>query len=296
MRLIATEVETTLDSAPEPDQAGNSVKSIHAFVISWFGKHDNAERIVKAVAPTSNSVTVVYSDPVRNLSRKFSCLSIKRPNNFFFSDKFQACIDSCDADIMLIIHADCHCNQWHKVPEHCKRAVEQIPNIGVWAPRIDFSDWALERTEIGKIPDSPFSIVAQTDGIVVGLTRQIVDRMRTVNLDNNIYGWGTDLMWNCYTYSIGRISVVDRSIFVHHPYGTEYSTEDASAELCEFMKQLTPAERIQSTLLNEIVRLRDRIKEAGIKDPAIAADAKRELALLSQRISGGEVWAGLRHP
>ena len=55
---------------------------------------------------------------------------------------------------------------------------------------IDFSDWGLERTEIDKIPESSFSIVAQTDGIVVGLTRQIVDRMRKANLANNVYGWG----------------------------------------------------------------------------------------------------------
>jgi hypothetical protein len=288
MQPLATEAETIVNSAPERDRAGRSRKSIHTFVISWFGKHDNAAKIAKAVAPASNSVTVVYSDPDRNLSRKFSCPSIRRPNDLFFSDKFQACIDSCEADIILIIHADCHCDHWYKVPEHCKRAVEQIPDIGVWAPLIDFNDWGIQRTEIDKIPNSPFSIVAQTDAIVVGLTRQIVDRMRKVNLTDNMYGWGIDLMYNYYTYSVGKISVVDRSLFVRHPRGTEYSMEAATTELCEFVKQLTPAERIQSALLDAIVRLRDRIKEEGAKDPTVAADAKRKLALLRQRILGGE--------
>jgi hypothetical protein len=296
MQASATEAKIIVDSPPEPDQARNSGKSLHTFVISWSGKHDNAERIAKAVVPTSNSVTVIYSDPNRDLSIEFLCPSIKRPNNFFFSDKFQACIDSCDADIILIIHADCHCDHWREIPERCKHTIEQNPDIGVWAPRIDFSDWRLERTEIAKIPDSSFSIVAQTDGIVVGLTRQIVDRMRKVNLTNNVYGWGIDLLFNCYTYSIGKISVVDRSIFVRHPATTEYSTESAFAEQCEFVKQLTPAERTQSALLDEIVHLHDRIKEAGTKDPTAAADAKRELALLSQRILGGENAAKTHRP
>ena len=288
MQLYAMEAETIVGSAPEPDQTGNSGKSIYTFVISWFGKHDNANRIAKAVVPASNSVTVVYSDPGGNLSRKFFCPSIERPNDSFFSDKFRACIDSCDADIILIIHADCQCDHWHKIPAHCKRTIEENPDIGVWAPMIDFSDWGLERTEIDKIPDSSFSIVAQTDGIVVGLTRQIVDRMRKVNLANNVYGWGIDLMYNYYTYSIGKISVVDRSLFVRHPDRTQYSTEAAFAEQREFMKQLTPAERTQSAQLDAIVGLRDRIGEARTKDPTAAADAKRELALLRQRILRGE--------
>jgi hypothetical protein len=288
MQLYATEAETIVDSAPEPDQTGNSGRSIHTFVISWFGKHDNADRIAKAVISASNSVTVVYSDPGGNLSRKFFCPSIERPNDSFFSDKFRACIDSCDADIILIIHADCRCDHWHKIPAHCKRAIEQNPDIGVWAPLIDFSDWGLERTEIDRIPDSSFSVVAQTDGIVVGLTRQIVDRMRRVNLANNVYGWGIDLMYNYYAYSIGKIAVVDRSLFVRHPFQTQYSTEAALAEQCEFMKQLTPAERTQSAQLDAIVRLHDRIGEARTKDPTAAADAKRELALLKQRILRGE--------
>ena len=54
------------------------------------------------------------------------------------------------------------------------------------------------------------------------------------------------------------------------------------------MKQLTPAERTQSAQLDAIVGLRDRIGEARTKDPTAAADAKRELALLRQRILRGE--------
>ena len=95
-------------------------------------------------------------------------------------------------------------------------------------------------------------------------------------------------MFNYYTYSVGMISVVDRSLLVQHPRSTEYSGEAATAQLEEFLKQLTPAERNQSALLDGIVELRDRIKQAGTKDPTAVAEAERELALLSRRILGAE--------
>jgi hypothetical protein len=276
--------ETIGSSELDSDQFGNSGKSIQTFVISWYGRHDNAERIIRAVASTSDSVKVIYSDIDSNMSETFSCPAIRRPNDLFFADKFQACINSCDADILLIIHADCDCDNWSEVPEHCRRAVEQNPNIGVWAPLIDFTDWSLDRTEIDKITNSPFSVVAQTDAIVFGLTRQIVDRMRKADLGNNTYGWGIDLMYNYYTYSIGKFSVVDRSLRIQHPCKTAYSAELATNQQIEFLKQLTVAERAQSCLLDAIVRLRDSIKETRSKEWTLVADAKQDLVPLNQQI------------
>src|SRR5262245_10560274 len=203
------------------NELGNPRQSIHTFIISWSEKHDNAARIVKAVAPSSDAVTVVYSDSNDDFNPNFSCATIKRSNELFFGDKFRACTQSCNTDILLMIHADCDCEDWSKVVRHCRSALEQIPQIGVWVPLINYTYWSLDRTEIKKIADSPFIIVAQTNAIVVGLARPILNRMRKVNYDKNIYGWGIDLMFNYCAYSIGMISVVDTSIFVHHPKTTE---------------------------------------------------------------------------
>lgn len=259
-------VESIVNSSSELGRVRNTKTSIHVFVISWLGKHDNAERIVKAVTPTSNFVSVIYSDPDNNRSPQFSCPSVRRPNELFFGDKFKTCIDSCDADILLIIHADCDCNNWSEVPEHCIGAIDKYPNIGVWAPFINFTDWSLNITEIDKIKNSTLSIVAQTDGIVVGLTRRIVERMRRANLEGNLYGWGTDLMFNYYTYSIGMISVIDSNLLVRHPRGSQYQGEVAALQELEFLKQLTVAEKVQSDLLDAIVDLRYRMKQAGPED------------------------------
>jgi hypothetical protein len=289
MEILATAAAESFDSSsPEPDQARKYKSTIHTFVISWFRKHENAENIVKAVAQASTFVSVVYSDPNIDVSPKFSCPAIRRPNDLFFGDKFQACVDLCDSDILLVIHADCNCHHWSEVPDRCRRAVGQNSDIGVWAPLIDSGDWSLDRTEIKKMPNSSFSIVAQTDSIVFGLTRKIVDRIRQANLTENDHGWGIDLMFNYYTYSLGKISVVDRDILVEHPRGSNYSVPAATAQLTEFLKQLTPAEKAQSALLDAVVRLHDRIQEAGTKDPAAVADAKRELLQLRQRILGAK--------
>ena len=42
-------------------------------------------------------------------------------------------------------------------------------------------------------------------------------------------------MFNYYTYSLGEISVVDRSLLVRHPLGSKYSGEVATAQLIEFL-------------------------------------------------------------
>jgi hypothetical protein len=290
---VVTEAEPTaaelfISSGPKSDWERKYKNSIHTFVISWLGKHENAESIVKAVAQTSTWSSVIYSDPNIKVLPEFSCEAIRRPNDLFFGDKFQACLESCDADILLLIHADCDCDSWSEIPERCRRAIEENPDIGVWTPLIDFTDWGLDRTEIKKIPKSSLSIVVQTDAVVFGLTRVVADRMRKANLHKNVYGWGTDLMFNYYTYSLGKISVVDRSLLVRHPLGAKYSIEVATAQLYEFLKQLTSAEKAQSALLDAVVRLHDRIKEVGTKDPLAVAHAEWELAQLRQRILGDE--------
>jgi hypothetical protein len=247
------------------NELGNPRQSIHTFIISWSEKHDNAARIVKAVAPSSDAVTVVYSDSNDDFSPNFSCATIKRPNDLFFGDKFRTCIESCNTDILLAIHADCDCQDWSKVVRYCRRAFEQIPQIGVWVPLINYTYWSLDRTEIKRISNSPFTIVAQTNAIVVGLTRPILNRMKKANYDRNIYGWGIDPMFNYCAYSIGMISVVDASIFVQHPKTREYPSEIAAAEQVEFLKQLTPIERSQSLLLDTILRLRDEVRQKNFQ-------------------------------
>ena len=151
MARPATEAGIVGSAKLESNEVHNPRKSsVHSFVISWYGKHDNAEKIIRAITPASDSVTAIYSDPDNNLYPQFSCQAIRRPNYLFFGDKFQACIDAFDSDVMLLIHADCDCDNWSEIPARCRDAVENIPNIGVWAPTIDFNYWSVERTEIDR--------------------------------------------------------------------------------------------------------------------------------------------------
>ena len=89
----STAAESFVSSGPESDRERKYKNSIHTFVISWFGKHENADSIVKAVAQTSTYVSVIYSDPNIDVLPQFSCQAIRRPNDLFFGDKFRACLE-----------------------------------------------------------------------------------------------------------------------------------------------------------------------------------------------------------
>ena len=85
---------------------------IHVFIISWAGQHDKAASIAGAVRGVAGKVSLVYSDPDPNLALEVDCSLIRRPDELFWGDKFRACLDAFDADLMLVIHADCKCEDW----------------------------------------------------------------------------------------------------------------------------------------------------------------------------------------
>ena len=87
-------------------------------------------------------------------------------------------------------------------------------------------------------------------------------------------------MFNYYTYSIGKISVVDKGLLVYHPRNTEYSGEAATQQLVQFLQQLTPAELIQSVLLHAIIRLRVRVEQAENKDQTVVADTESRACVI----------------
>lgn len=245
-------------------QSPNHQCSIHTFIISWIGNHKNAVTIAKDVASSSDFVTVVYSDPDTSMDDTFfPCPSIRRSADLFCTDKLLTCFESFNSDIFLLIYADCQCDDWTNIPRKCRSCFEQFPSVGIWAPLIEFTPFTLDRTTINTIPDTHFNIVSQTDFIVIGLTRNIIKRTKEFDLKNNLYGWGIDKMWNYYSYSIGNISVVDRSIFVYHPRGSSYPHETAMEEMNHFLTQLSQKEKTQAVVLDAIIRLKDKNKQVS---------------------------------
>lgn len=219
------------------------MSAIHVFIISWRGQHNRAAHIAKSIDGAADNISIVYSDPDSAPEALNGHNLIHRDDSLYWADKFQACIEHCKPDeIMLVIHADCQCDDWPSVVTRCKAAFEKYADLGVWSPRLTGTPWRLERTRMRRIPDSNCSVVAQTDGIVFALSPSLYDRMKRLDYNNNLYGLGIDWLFICATYAQGKLAVVDEGILVRHCVTRGYSTEDARAQKRAFLTQMTPDE------------------------------------------------------
>jgi hypothetical protein len=226
------------------------MKSARIFIISWAGQHENAVHIARQLARKNLKVFIVFSDPDPDLQLEAPCELVRRPDELFWGDKFQACMNACGDDPMLVIHADCTYEDWGQLVDQCHKTVADIPMIGVWAPLVDWVPWTMKMVEIAKLNGTALSIVTRTDGIVFYLSPQIIQRMRLADYADNVYGRGIELMSVAASYARGRIAVIDRSMKVQHPKSTGYPEKEANDQFARFIKQLTPVEEIQRILLS----------------------------------------------
>lgn len=239
-------------SMRENARDGNPMPSLHTFIISWKGQHDRAAAIAAAVRPASDAVSIVYSDPDPQTSPQTDCTLIRRDDALFWADKFSACLQHLpmDADLLLVIHADCDCDDWAGLAHASRNAHSEYARIAVWAPLITFTPYPLKHTVFGRFFNSPMKIVAQTDGIVFSLSKAAITRMRAVDYTKNLYGWGIDWVFMAFTYANKLFAVVDPRVRVRHPESHGYSQQNAHAMMQEFLKQLGPSEYVQYALLS----------------------------------------------
>lgn len=230
--------------------------SIEIFIISWIGQHENAVNIANELEKEidNKSIYIVYSDPNENYILNSSYNLLKRSNNLFWEDKFKTCLDNSKSDLMYVIHADCKSDDWISQIKRCQEIMSEDQKIGVWSPIIDYTDWHYSITTILELEEKSLNIVAQTDGIVFCINEFIQNRMRELNYQNNIYGWGINQFINAICFSKNFYSVVDKTQFIEHPKSRGYSSETASKGMKIFLKQMSIEEKIQHTLLIDFVK------------------------------------------
>jgi hypothetical protein len=229
--------------------------SIHTFLISWAGRHGDAEAIASVVKSQSDHTTIVYSDPDPDLAVDPSFDALRRPDHLMFADKFQACLEHCKTDVLLLIHADARCDSWASVVAKCRDAFDRYPEVNVWAPAIDGTFFNVEFTEISRLADH-LSIVAGTDAIVVAFRRDTIARFAECDLERNLHGWGIDWVLVCHAYANNKIAVVDRTIAVHHAETRSYSHDVAWQQMVGFLDGLTASEKALYQVLQAYIRAR----------------------------------------
>jgi len=185
---------------------------------------------------------------------------VRRPDDLFWADKFSACLQAFDGDLMLVVHADCDCDDWPGLVARCRAVCGMLPRIGVWAPRIEGTYYDLESTSILPLTRGGLRIVANTDGIVFCLARPVAERMRKLPYDRNVYGWGIDWVFCAHAHATGRQVVGDPGCVVRHPRGSGYDHAEARRQQAAFLGRMTVAERVQFRLLESFVRSRKRVR------------------------------------
>ena len=185
----------------------NISPDIHIFIISWKGQHENATFIANQLNDISDQVSIVYSDPDPEYTLKTRYRLIRRSNDLFWGDKFKACLDSCESENLLIIHADCKYNNWVNLVNNYDKAIKEISNLGVWSPEINFTFFVPELISLFTIDNTDYEIVCYIDGIVFGFSKIIQNRMKLASYQDNKFGWCIDRMIACFALSINKLSL-----------------------------------------------------------------------------------------
>ena len=220
------------------------------FIISWPGQHENARLIAEKVSRTKAKVTIVYSDTNPNFVLNAPCNLIKRPNDLFWEDKFKSCMDAAGDSGVLIIHADCSCEDWAFLVNRCEDVIIENKDIGVWAPQIEGTPFHVNVSGIIKIKDSQLVLSALTDGIIFYLSPEIINRMRQVSYGGNKFGWGIESLFCSAAHCKSKLVVIDLAVKVLHPLGkTGYDVRAAKHGWVEFLNQFSVMERIKFQLL-----------------------------------------------
>lgn len=236
------------------------------FIISWPGRHENASAIAQALADYESNVAIVYSDPDPSFVPNGTCRMIRRSHEFYWTDKFLACLEVSPRGLMIILHADCTCEDWEGLVRCCIDACRARPDIGIWAPTIRGTQAEIERTRIASIPGTTLHMCAQTDAICFAITQPVMERMRRADYSQNVYGWGIGAMMISSAYCSGLLVVVDGSVIVHHPVSSGYSRKEAFRQAVSFLRQLTHQEAVMYKLLVTFIQKHDA-------DPIKAASA-----------------------
>lgn len=238
--------------------------NLSIFIISWVGQHEKAAAIAQALDAWRDRTAIVYSDPDPAVEPQAACRRLRRPNDLFWSDKFLACLEASENDLMLVLHADCHCDDWAGLVRKCQQAFASIPRLGKWAPLMRGCYFEIEATRLGRINHTSLSMAANTDAICFAIAPAISARMRRADYSDNTYGWGIAWMMTTAAHCNNMIVAVDESIEVRHPPERGYRDDDALAQMNRFLKQLSVQETAQFILLNHYITSRKRqLKNAG---------------------------------
>lgn len=233
-------------SAAPPE---SRVPTVEVVVISWQGMGDSTRRIAAQVDRMANvSLRIIYSNAAETLEEGPG-LWQQVSNKKYFGLKFAAALADCVSDVLLIIQADALFADWSRIIERCQSRFAHRPQLGLWAPRIDYTPWTPERVDVRSMGDQGLTAVAQTDGVVLAFSRAVMDRLRQLDYGCNNLGWGIDWIAVCHCYVHGlEVLREDEQTVIHSP-SRGYGWRDAVLQCRDFMRQMDDQEQVMFQVL-----------------------------------------------
>ena len=226
--------------------------TLSVFIICWAGKEANAESIAKQIAGHVDQLVIIYST-IDASKRSGSGIWVQVPNDWYFGKKFSKSLELNTCNQMVHIQADAHFDDWNSLIDQFKCATQNIGNLGIWSPNFDNTNWDTSSVEVLSSPDNRYAFVVQTDCIVWGITESVIQRLKKLNYESNNLGWGIDWAAATFCFTRNMLVVRDLQMNVRHEQGTGYEINEAAIDMSNFLKQLSPQEKIMYKILNRFV-------------------------------------------
>ena len=226
--------------------------------------HAAAEAIAQSQTGRAADFVVIYSNRA-NRRETGTGRWVQVSQDDFFGRKFGRLLQEVPmGHPLLLIQVDAVCGDWSSLVQRCDDVMSKRPDIGLWTPRIDNTPFQID-TVATRFDGDGLWEVAQTDGIVLGLSGPVVDRLRELDYSENNLGWGIDWAAVGFCRLKGLKAVGDTSVQVHHPIGTGYNADLAYFEMDAFLRQLSDAEIRElndaKALVDNQFRQRDNVAE-----------------------------------
>jgi hypothetical protein len=223
--------------------------AVDVVVVSWQGFGDASRRIAQTLAGLADvRLRVIYSNAAE-AAESGAGEWIQVPNAHFFGSKFARALAEASADTLLLIQADAQCDDWPAVVARFRDCCRRRPRLGLWAPTISYTPWLPYRVDIRPLPGEAMTHVAQTDGIVLGMTAPVLRRLRALDYGPNNIGWGIDWIAICHAYTHGLEVLRDDHLLVRHPRSRGYDTREATRQWLGFMAQASDDEQSMFEIL-----------------------------------------------
>lgn len=251
-------------------RARSSVDSLQICIISWAGQHLAAVRIAHALQASRARVCIVYSDPDPETLLAAPCQTMRTDNALFWADKFSRSLALAGEGDLLIIHADCDCDDWLALVSRCLAGFSLSPTVQMWAPEVRGADYPLKVTTLMEVGGTSMHVSVYVEGLVFAIRQGVVQRMRQLDFRANIYGWGIDAVMAAHIYAGGNMALVDSSIQVRHAPGRGYPSDQALKQMQGFMSQMSVPEVVMYKLQLSHIRYQ-LARRAQVETPGVSS-------------------------